>query len=82
MPPFRGDYVVEQMKSVMKFLKILHWLGLTMVLGGVWLYLGTELTAQVTGMLWASVLLGLGLVLMSPFPVVLVIEWARGQSSS
>lgn len=82
MPPFRGDYVVEQMKSVMKFLKILHWIGLAMVLGGIWLYLGTELTAQVSGMLWASVLLGLGLVLMSPFPVVLVIEWARGQSST
>lgn len=82
MPPFWGDYVVEQMKSVMKFLKILHWLGLTMVLGGVWLHLGTDLTEQVSGMLWTSVLLGLGLVFMSPFPVVLAIEWARGQSSA
>lgn len=69
------------MKSVMKFLKILHWVGLAMVIGGSWLYLGTELTQQVSGMLVAASLIGLGLVLMSPFPVLLMIEWARAQST-
>nr|WP_164551300.1 hypothetical protein [Shewanella khirikhana] len=73
--------MVESMKSVMKFLKILHWIGLIMVVTGAWLYLGTELTSQLAGMIWAAVLIGLGLVFMSPYPVVLAIEWAKGQSA-
>nr|WP_250885556.1 hypothetical protein [Shewanella jiangmenensis] len=64
----------------MKFLKILHWIGVAMVLAAAGLYWGSEAALEVKGMLLISVLGGLGLVLMSPYPVVLVIEWARRQS--
>ncbi|WP_372873166.1 hypothetical protein [Shewanella sp.] len=73
--------MVESMKSVMKFLKTLHWIGVVMLVAGIGLYLGTEVGGQLTGMLVIAVLIGLGLVFMSPYPVVLAIEWGKAQAS-
>ncbi|QSX29257.1 hypothetical protein [Shewanella cyperi] len=67
------------MKSVLKVLKILHWLGLGMLLVAVGLYFFTPSQQGLAGIMLISVLAGLGLVLMSPYPVVLFIEWARSQ---
>lgn len=60
-------------------LKLLHWLGLVMVLAGLGLLSLTEVSGELAGMLVIAGLLGLGGVLMSPFPVVLFIQWARRQ---
>ncbi|MCZ4339036.1 hypothetical protein [Shewanella colwelliana] len=67
---------------MMKGLKIAHWLGVFMLATGIMLYSFTALTQEVSGILLISCLIGLGLVLMSPFPMVLFIQWARAQENS
>ncbi|GGQ19960.1 hypothetical protein [Shewanella litoralis] len=67
---------------MIKLLKILHFVGIAMLLVGVYLYLQTELGQQVSGMLVIALLIGIGTLIMSPLPVALVIEWARKQPSS
>ncbi|WP_299801690.1 hypothetical protein [uncultured Shewanella sp.] len=67
-------------KSVIKPLKILHWLGLSMLLSGVGIYFLSNLSEQVEGMVLIASLSGLGMVMMSPFPIALFLEWARKQS--
>ncbi|GGI78709.1 hypothetical protein [Shewanella gelidii] len=64
------------------WLKYAHWVGLFMLLVGLVLYFFTELSLQVSGMLWIASFIGLGLVAMSPFPVVLFIQWAQSQDSN
>ncbi|WP_076416195.1 hypothetical protein [Shewanella sp. UCD-KL12] len=63
----------------MKALKLLHWLGFFMLLAGVVGYLFTDITLEITGMVAVSSLIGLGLVFISPFPIVLFVQWARAQ---
>ncbi|QYJ85602.1 hypothetical protein K0I73_15625 [Shewanella mesophila] len=60
-------------------LKIAHWLGLCMLVVGLAIYGFTSLTQEVNGMLLVATLIGLGLVMMSPFPIVMFIQWARSQ---
>jgi drug/metabolite transporter (DMT)-like permease len=60
-------------------LKWLHWLGLVMVLAGIALLGLTGAGSQLKGMVAIASLLGLGGVLMSPFPVLVFIQWARRQ---
>lgn len=67
---------------MMKGLKVAHWLGVFMLATGIMLYSFTTLTQEVSGILLISCLIGLGLVLMSPFPMVLFIQWARAQENS
>ncbi|WP_037470666.1 hypothetical protein [Shewanella waksmanii] len=64
---------------MIRTLKLLHWLGLLMLTAGVGCYLMTEMAQQVSGMVTIASLIGLGLVAMSPFPVVLFIQWAKAQ---
>ncbi|MCG9713463.1 hypothetical protein L1D29_11630 [Shewanella insulae] len=64
---------------MMTGLKLAHWLGLAMVLAGLGIYGLTSWTEQIQGILLASSLIGLGLVMMSPFPIVLFIQWAKAQ---
>lgn len=73
-----GGRTVEMMKG----LKVAHWLGVLMLATGIMLYSFTTLTQEVSGILLISCLIGLGLVLMSPFPMVLFIQWARAQENS
>lgn len=63
----------------MKALKIMHWLGLVMLLGGIGANYFTEMTLELSGMVLVSSLIGLGAVMMSPFPIVLFIQWAKEQ---
>lgn len=67
-------------KNVINYLKMLHWVGLSMLLCGVGLYFFTELTQQVTGMTIVASLAGLGMVMMSPFPIALFLQWAQAQN--
>ncbi|QFU21455.1 hypothetical protein FM038_004355 [Shewanella eurypsychrophilus] len=65
----------------MKAIKLLHWLGVMLLLGGIGGYLFTEVTLEISGMVLVSSMIGLGAVLMSPFPIVLFIQWARAQEN-
>ena len=67
---------------MIKLLKILHFVGIAMLLVGVYLYLQTDLGLQVSGMLVIALLIGIGTLIMSPLLVALVIEWAQKQPSS
>ncbi|MCE9780740.1 MULTISPECIES: hypothetical protein [Shewanella] len=60
-------------------LKLLHWIGVLMLLGGIGLYMLTDMALEVSGMLIIASLIGLGLVFMSPYPVVIFIQWAKAQ---
>ncbi|MEC4728136.1 hypothetical protein HWQ46_21605 [Shewanella sp. D64] len=61
----------------MKTLKVMHWLGLVLLFSGVALYLFTDISQVVSGIVTVSTLIGLGAVMISPFPVVLFIQWAK-----
>ena len=63
----------------MKALKVMHWMGLVLLITGVATYLFTDMSQVVSGMVTVSTLIGLGAVMMSPFPVVFFIQWARRQ---
>ncbi|ABV35475.1 conserved hypothetical protein [Shewanella sediminis HAW-EB3] len=63
----------------MKTLKVMHWVGLFMFIIGVLAYLFTDMALVISGMVLVSSLIGLGLVMMSPFPIVIFIQWAREQ---
>ncbi|MCU7976036.1 hypothetical protein L5M43_12315 [Shewanella sp. SW36] len=66
-------------KSTLNLLKFLHWLGVLMLVCGLGFYMLTQWSLEISGMLLTSSLIGLGLVLMSPYPVVLFIQWAKRQ---
>ncbi|QBF83647.1 MULTISPECIES: hypothetical protein [Shewanella] len=63
----------------MKVFKILHVIGIVMLLVGAGLLLLSDVSLQTQGMLITASLIGGGLLLMSPFPVALFIEWAQAQ---
>lgn len=65
----------------MKILKVMHWLGLFMFITGFLAYLFTDITLVISGMVLVSSLIGLGLVMMSPFPIVIFVQWAREQDN-
>ncbi|MCH1929663.1 hypothetical protein L9G16_05665 [Shewanella sp. A25] len=69
----------DTIKSTMNLLKFLHWLGVLLLGCGSAAFMLTDMSLKVTGMLVISSLIGLGLVLMSPYPVVLFIQWAKKQ---
>ncbi|ABM26124.1 MULTISPECIES: hypothetical protein [Shewanella] len=69
----------DTVKSTLNLLKFLHWLGVLMLVCGVGVYMLTQWSLDISGMLFISSLIGLGLVLMSPYPVVLFIQWAKQQ---
>lgn len=66
-------------KSTLNLLKFLHWLGVLMLVCGLGFYMLTQWSLEISGMLLISSLIGLGVVLMSPYPVVLFIQWAKRQ---
>ncbi|ABN60296.1 hypothetical protein [Shewanella baltica] len=71
--------MTDSFKSTMNLLKFLHWLGVLMLVCGLGFYMLTQWSLEISGMLLISSLIGLGLVLMSPYPVVLFIQWAKRQ---
>lgn len=73
---------VNQKKSVISYLKLAHWLGLTAVLLGTGTHYFTNFGSEVSGMTVIASLIGIGLVMMSPFPIALFIQWAQKQDAS
>lgn len=71
--------MTDSFKSTMNLLKFLHWLGVLMLVCGLGFCMLTQWSLEISGMLLISSLIGLGLVLMSPYPVVLFIQWAKRQ---
>ena len=65
---------------MIKLVKVLHVVGLIMLLVGIGLYWQSDIGQQVSGMLVIALLIGVGTLIMSPLPVALVIEWAKKQS--
>ncbi|MEH6465521.1 MAG: hypothetical protein V7771_16670 [Shewanella psychromarinicola] len=65
---------------MIKLLKVLHIVGLIMLLVGVGLHWQSDIGQQVSGILVIALLIGVGTLIMSPLPVALVIEWSKKQS--
>jgi Na+/melibiose symporter-like transporter len=65
---------------MIKLLKLLHIVGLIMLLVGVGLHWQSDIGQQVSGILVIALLIGVGTLIMSPLPVALVIEWSKKQS--
>jgi drug/metabolite transporter (DMT)-like permease len=61
---------------IIRVFKILHIIGLILFITGVISLFMTDIGQNVTGMVAISSLIGLGLVLVSPFPIALVFQWA------
>lgn len=60
----------------MKIFLYLHIAGLLLVVTGLYLLLLSPGTLQtVGGITWISLSLGIGLVLVSPYPVIKAIQW-------
>ncbi|WOT05714.1 hypothetical protein [Shewanella youngdeokensis] len=66
--------------NVIIVLKRMHWLGFSLLLSSTGLYSFTEIALEVTGMVLIACLAGLGMVLMSPFPIALFLQWAQKQN--
>ena len=64
---------------IINVFKILHILGLILFIAGLVSLLMTNIEQNVTGMVVISSLIGLGLVLISPFPIALVFQWASNK---
>lgn len=64
---------------MLKVFFYLHLAGLALIGVGLYLLLFTDLTQQVSGMVAVSSALGLGGVLISPYPVVKFITWSQQQ---
>ena len=69
-------------KRIIDTLKMIHLLGLAMLLTAIGIYFLSDWSQQVAGMVLVASLAGLGMVLMSPFPIALFLEWARAQNPS
>ena len=50
-----------------------------MLVCGLGLYMLTQWSLDISGMLVIACLIGLGLMLMSPYPVVIFVQWAKHQ---
>ena len=59
----------------------LHLVGLCLIAVGVYLLFGVEnSTREVNDILLVSICIGLGLLLISPYPVVKAISWMRNSA--
>ncbi|WP_280925444.1 MULTISPECIES: hypothetical protein [Shewanella] len=66
---------------MIKALKLLHYLGSMLLMLGCYLHLFTDTSLRAQGMLIVASCIGIGLVMMAPFPVALMIQWAKNQDS-
>lgn len=63
-------------KSLLRLFSVLHWLGLAMLAYGVYALWSTDAPDTGAMTLYAS-LIGLGLLMMGPYPVILFIRWSQ-----
>jgi uncharacterized protein with FMN-binding domain len=66
--------------KLLTLFKWLHFLGLLMFILGLCGYAFTTLQLTLNGILALSVLIGVGLMIMSPYPIVLFLQWAQKES--
>ncbi|UXI03998.1 hypothetical protein [Photobacterium sp. TY1-4] len=66
---------------ILKWFKVFHGIGLIMIAVGVGLYALTPMALSLNGMLVISCLIGIGGVLVSPFPVALFFQWANASAA-
>jgi hypothetical protein len=66
--------------KLLTLFKWLHFLGLLMFILGLCGYGFTTLQLTLNGILVLSVLIGVGLMIMSPYPIVLFLQWAQKES--
>jgi len=64
---------------VARFFFYLHLIGLGLIGLGLYILLLTESAGQVSGMVMLSSALGIGGVMISPYPVIKFIEWSKHQ---
>ncbi len=69
--------MAQAQHPIIKVFKILHIIGLVLFLAGTISLFMTDIGQNITGMVVISSLIGLGLVLISPFPIALVFQWAN-----
>ncbi|MDB2386422.1 hypothetical protein N9W21_03670 [Shewanella sp.] len=67
-------------KNIIHTFKVLHWLGLSLLIFAIGLYCFTSLEQLRSGIVLIACLSGLGMVMMSPFPVALFLQWASTQN--
>lgn len=61
---------------ILRIFLLLHWVGIVLVSVGIYLWFFSEAkTGDVSQMLWTAATLGIGGLLMSPYPVVKAFEW-------
>ena len=60
----------------------LHLLGLSLISVGIYLLQFTIYTTDIKGMVITSCALGLGAVMISPYPVIKFIEWSDRQANN
>jgi hypothetical protein len=68
--------------KLLTLFKALHFIGLAMFLLGLAGYFLTQLSLELSGMLLLSSLIAVGLMLMSPYPIVLFVQWAQQQTAN
>jgi hypothetical protein len=68
--------------KLLSLFKALHFIGLFLFLLGLWGYFLTQMSLELSGMLLLSSLIGVGLMLMSPYPIVLFLQWAQQQTAN
>lgn len=60
---------------------VLHWIGVLLVLAGLYLwFFGDAQTGDLTGMLWTASLLGIGGMMVSPYPIIKAFQWMTKNS--
>jgi hypothetical protein len=67
--------------KLLTLFKWLHFLGLLMFILGLCGYAFTTLQLTLNGILVLSVFIGVGLMIMSPYPIVLFLQWAQKESA-
>jgi len=64
---------------MVKFFFYLHLVGLGLIAFGLYLLLLTDAAGDISGMVMLSTALGIGGVMISPYPVIKFIAWSKRQ---
>ncbi len=73
-----ADINRNQVEIMIKLFLYLHLAGLCLLGAGLFLFIGSE--DSVNNIMQVSICIGLGLLLISPYPVVKAIDWMKNNS--
>lgn len=68
-------------ERLLRFLSAMHWLGLAMLIFGIY-SLWTNNAPETRSMMLYATLIGLGLLMMGSYPILLFIRWSQKSSSN